>query len=67
MKEIAQLPRLATAREVSEATGLPLSRVYELGRTGQLPAIRLGRAMRFDLETVAEWLRRGGTASPAGP
>ena len=54
------LPRLLTAREVAQM-GLPLSRVYELARTGKLPVIRFGRAMRFDPNALAEWLANGGT------
>jgi excisionase family DNA binding protein len=56
------LPRLLTAREVARETGLPLSRVYELGRTGELPAIRFGRAMRFSATELRARLRAGATA-----
>ncbi len=59
----AALPRLWTARELAERTRIPLARIYELGRTGRMPVIRLGRAMKFDPEAVAAWLRDGGTAS----
>jgi excisionase family DNA binding protein len=58
----AVLPRLATAKEISDQTGLTLPRVYELARTGQMPVVKLGRAMRFDPEIVAEFFRNGGTA-----
>jgi excisionase family DNA binding protein len=58
-----QLPRLAKAKEVAAATGLPLARIYELARLNQMPVIRLGRAMRFDVQAVAEWLRNGGTGN----
>lgn len=58
---VETLPRLATAKEVAAATGLSLPRVYELARLGYMPVIRLGRSMRFDLATVAAWLRGGGT------
>jgi excisionase family DNA binding protein len=46
--------QLLTAREVADLLRLPVSTVYELARTGRLPYLRIGRAMRFsrpDLET----------------
>lgn len=45
--------RLLTADEVAELLRLPVSTVYDLARTGRLPHLRIGRALRFsqsDLE-----------------
>ena len=45
--------QLLTAREVAALLRLPVSTIYELARTGRLPYLRIGRAMRFyqqDLE-----------------
>lgn len=63
------LPRLLTAREVADQTGLPLARVYELGRTGELPAIRFGRAMRFSAAELRERLSadNGGALVSGAP
>jgi excisionase family DNA binding protein len=55
------LPRLLKAEEVATATNVPKATVYELGRTGQLPCVRIGRAMRFSEVVVADWIARGGT------
>ena len=55
------LSPLADAHDLAAETGIPLSRVWQLARSGELPCIRLGRAMRFDREVVAQWLRNGGT------
>jgi excisionase family DNA binding protein len=44
---------LLTAEEVAELLRLPASTVYDLARTGRLPHLRIGRALRFsqsDLE-----------------
>jgi len=60
------LPRLMTAQDVARDTGIPLARVYELARDGDLPHVRLGRALRFDAEAVRRWLAAGGTGH-AGP
>ena len=59
--QVAELPRLLKAPEIAQATGLPLARVYALARRGDMPVIRLGRAMRFDPHQVAEFFRAGGT------
>jgi excisionase family DNA binding protein len=66
MEPVRELNRLITATELSATTGIPKSRVFQLAREGQLPCIRLGRAMRFDPKAVKEWLAAGGTAG-AGP
>jgi len=57
------LPRLMTAQELADALRYPISRVYELSRTGELPHIRLGRALRYDPAAVRAWLDAGGTAA----
>jgi excisionase family DNA binding protein len=38
---------LMTAREVAELFGVPISTVYEWGRCGVLPRVKLGRHVRF--------------------
>jgi excisionase family DNA binding protein len=55
------LPRLLTADEVSEQTGIPLWRVYALTRSGAIPHVRIGRACRYSAEQLAAWLASGGT------
>jgi excisionase family DNA binding protein len=53
--------QLLTADEVAELLRLPTSTVYDLARTGRLPHLRIGRALRFsrqDLEAhLAEQCR----------
>lgn len=46
-----------TAAEVAEVLGLPKSTVYELARRGELPAARLGRAVRFVRDDIEARLR----------
>jgi excisionase family DNA binding protein len=41
-------------------------RIYELVRDGKIPAIRLGRSVRFDPATIAAWEAQGGTAGSNG-
>lgn len=60
------LPRLLTATEVAEQTGLPLSSVYELTRRDMIPHVKLGRAYRYSAPAVAEWIEAGGAADDDG-
>lgn len=65
--ESATLPRLLTARQVSEATGIPLPRLYELTRTGDLPHTRLGRTVRYAAPALRDWIDGGGTGEWESP
>jgi excisionase family DNA binding protein len=38
---------LMTSREVAELLGVPVSTVFEWGRNGTLPRVKLGRHVRF--------------------
>jgi excisionase family DNA binding protein len=56
------LPRLLNAREVSDATGLPRWRIYELSRRGELPAVAVGsRSYRYSAPAIREWIAGGGS------
>lgn len=58
------LPRLLTAKEVSNALSLPLASVYELSRRGELPTVRIGgRQVRYSAPAVREWIERGGSVN----
>ena len=61
MDQNAELFRLLRATEVAEATGESVQRVYALARSGALPCVRLGRAVRFSPPQVLEFIERGGT------
>lgn len=54
--------RLLTLREVAHYLRVHPGTVYRLVRAGCLPAIRVGRDLRFDIRAVDEWLANGGTA-----
>jgi excisionase family DNA binding protein len=44
--------------ELAKLLSLSRQRVYELIDSGQLPALRLGGAIRLDSTLVATWLRK---------
>jgi excisionase family DNA binding protein len=48
--------RLLKADEVAEALQVPKPRVYELARQRTLPAVRIGRQIRFRQEAIDTWL-----------
>ena len=55
------LPRLLTASEVSKQTGIPLWRLYERTRAGDLPCVRIGRSIRYLASEVRAWILNGGS------
>jgi excisionase family DNA binding protein len=60
------LHRLLTAGQAAERLDVTLARLYELARTGTLPAVRIGRQIRFSPETLAQWIDDGGQALAGG-
>src|SRR5690606_14147029 len=54
--------RLLTAVQAAERLDVTPARLYELARTGTLPAVRIGRQIRFSPEALNEWIDRGGHA-----
>jgi excisionase family DNA binding protein len=52
---------LLSAEQVAEWLAVPRLRVYELGRLGEIPAVRIGRTVRFARAAVEEWIAAGGT------
>lgn len=61
--------KLVDAGRVAEILGVSQARTYELARTGILPdgvVVRLGRQIRFDEQSLVEWIRGGGEALPGG-
>jgi excisionase family DNA binding protein len=58
--------RLLSMQEVAERLGVSLQRAYEMGRTGLLPVVHLGRQMRVEEGRLAAWVEGGGRALPGG-
>jgi excisionase family DNA binding protein len=55
------IERLLTAREVGERLGLTTETVLVWVRRGELPALRLGRAIRFRETDLDAWLEQRAT------
>lgn len=47
-----------TVSEVQEILGIGSTKAYELVQTGDLPAIRIGRALRINRRDIDAWAER---------
>ena len=47
-----------TVSEVQEILGIGSTKAYELVQTGDLPAIRIGRALRIHRRDIDAWAER---------
>jgi excisionase family DNA binding protein len=56
--------KLLTADQAAKLLLVSTQRVYELVRLGIIPCVKLGRQVRFDEETLTEWVRNGGQSLP---
>lgn len=52
----SRLPRLLSVRAISEATTLPASTLYDAIAGGELPAVRIGRAVRVEETAALRWI-----------
>ncbi len=48
--------KIFLADEIAQILRVPKGRVYELARQGKLPAVRIGRQVRFREDAVEAWL-----------
>jgi excisionase family DNA binding protein len=52
--------RLLTAEQLAERWQVTAAHVYRLTRTGEIPAVKLGRYYRYAIETIEAFERDGG-------
>lgn len=52
---------LLRAAEVIESTGLSRSTIYGLIASGELPSVRVGRAIRIPVQGFKQWIERKAT------
>lgn len=48
--------RLITIRELAEYTGFSISNLYSRISKKQIPYVKIGHSVRFDLEKIDEWI-----------
>ena len=51
-----EIPRLLSARELSERTGIPRSTWYDVLARGELPVVRIGSSIRVAENDAAQYL-----------
>ena len=57
---------LLRAVEVARLLGLSRSQIYQMMAGGQLPVVRIGRAVRVPKRALAEWIRTNTVSTPEG-
>jgi excisionase family DNA binding protein len=55
--------RLLTAREVADRLGFSVATVLRWARAGELPGLRVGRALRFREDELDAWLAERATGA----
>lgn len=50
-------PLLVTAREAAKLLSICERTLFGLTKDGELPAVRIGRAVRYRLEDLKEWAK----------
>jgi len=56
-----------TISDVAHYLRISEAKVYELARTGAIPALRLGKSWRFQKDLLKQWLRQSAQANLTGP
>jgi len=50
--------RLLTPKEAAEYLGLQLDTVYKKSRLRELPSVKVGRSLRFDIEALQRFIEQ---------
>lgn len=57
---------LVKADLAAKATGLNKFYLYRLGAQGQIPRYKAGRAVRFSIPEILEWMKKQGEIQSRG-
>ena len=57
---------LIDAVRAAEILGVSTWRIHQLVREGLLPAVRIGRSVKFSPAALDAWIERGGQSLPGG-
>ena len=58
--DVGPTRRLLTVDDVAAWLGMPRAAVYRLVRESRLPAVAVGRYLRFDPVAIQRWIDAGG-------
>ncbi len=57
---------LLRPHEAAEALSISERKLWEMTKAGEIPAIRIGRNVRYDVNALREWIaKQSGSGSPA--
>jgi excisionase family DNA binding protein len=62
----AGMPEFVTADQLAPTLGVSKARLYQLVRDQIVPAVHVGRSIKFDLPQIREWIEGGGSSLPGG-
>lgn len=60
-------PLLLTPREAAQRLAISESSLYRLTSSGQVPCVRVGRLVRYSVETLRKWIEDRESAQPPPP
>ena len=52
-----------TIKDVAQYLRISEAKVYELARTGSIPALRIGKSWRFQKDLLKQWVRKSAEAN----
>lgn len=55
--------RLFTAKELAVELRISVQTLYRMVTRGQIPCVHLGGSLRFEEESILEWMKNGQAAS----
>lgn len=61
MSDSLAIPRLLTTAQAMEALSISRTKLWELTNRGDIPTVRIGRAIRFDPVDLKRWIDRNKT------
>lgn len=56
------MPNIVTTKEVSQYLKLTESTIYKLASIGEIPAFKIGKSWRFDMDEIIKKIRNKNTA-----
>jgi len=52
-----------TIKDVAQYLRISEAKVYELARSGAIPALRIGKSWRFQKDLLKQWVRKSAEAN----
>ena len=52
-----KLPLLLKSQEAAETLAISPRKLWELTNCGEIPCVRIGRAVRYSVEDLQQWIR----------